>query len=112
MNANLQSKLKPGYPAEAGKIAWAGGIPVLLNEKFVTGDNEKYRKMYDWMSHGYDLAETVIGKLKYGNSISKMRNAIISKLEWRDHCSVLYVSIGTGKDLQFITAPVNKKTLD
>jgi len=41
-----------------------------------------------------------------------MRNLNISKLEWRDNCSVLYVSIGTGKDLQFIPATVNKETLD
>ncbi|HEY5326442.1 MAG TPA: methyltransferase domain-containing protein, partial [Mucilaginibacter sp.] len=51
-------------------------------------------------------------KLKYGNTINEMRNTIISKLEWKDYCSVLYVSIGTGKDLQFIPAAVNKQTLD
>jgi ubiquinone/menaquinone biosynthesis C-methylase UbiE len=33
-------------------------------------------------------------------------------LEWRDNCSVLYVSVGTGKNLQFIPAFINKNTLD
>ena len=41
-----------------------------------------------------------------------MRSETISKLEWRDNCSVLYVSIGTGKNLQFIPETVNQKTLD
>jgi ubiquinone/menaquinone biosynthesis C-methylase UbiE len=111
MSPDLKSKLKPVYREEAG-FKETDGIPVLLNGTFLTGNNEKYMKMYNWMSRGYDLAETVIGKLKYGNSINNMRNAIISKLEWRDHCSVLYVSIGTGKDLQFIPATINKQTLD
>lgn len=87
-------------------------IPVFLNDKFVTGDNQKYMKMYDWMSKGYDLAETIVGRLKYGNAINQMRSEMISKLEWRDNCSVLYVSIGTGKDLQFIPELINKKSLD
>ena len=68
--------------------------------------------MYKWMSKGYDLAETIIGKLKYGNTINNLRSEIISKLEWRENCSVLYVSIGTGKDLEFIPGMINKKTLD
>jgi len=85
---------------------------VFLNDKFLTGNNQKYMKMYDWMSKGYDLAETIVGRLKYGNAISKMRSELLSKLEWRDNCSVLYVSIGTGKDLQFIPDWINKRTLD
>jgi ubiquinone/menaquinone biosynthesis C-methylase UbiE len=107
---NLAPKLKPQY-REAG-FPETDGIPVFLSEEFLTGDNEKYMKMYNWMSRGYDFVETVVGRLKYGNTINTMRNANISKLEWRDNCSVLYVSIGTGKDLQFIPASVNKQTLD
>jgi len=110
MDSSLETKLKPQYLQQP--IKEAGGIPVLLNENFISGDNGKYRKMYDWMSHGYDLAETVIGKLKYGNSINTMRAAIMSKLEWKDGSSVLYVSIGTGKNLQFIPASTDKKSLD
>jgi len=111
MDTNLKSKLKPKYREGTG-FKETDGIPVFMNSDFISGDNEKYRKMYDWMSHGYDLAETVIGKLKYGNTIDKMRNEIISKLEWKDNSSVLYISIGTGKNLQFIPATVDKKTLD
>ncbi|GEJ39652.1 Methyltransferase domain protein [Flavobacterium psychrophilum] len=109
MDIRLKEKLRAEYHLD-NKII--DGIPVFLNDKFVTGDNQKYMKMYDWMSKGYDLAETIVGRLKYGNAINNMRSEIISKLEWRDNCSVLYVSIGTGKDLQFIPELINKKTLD
>lgn len=105
----MKEKLRVEYHLDDKKI---DGIPVFLNDKFVTGDNQKYMKMYDWMSKGYDLAETIVGRLKYGNAINNMRSEIISKLEWRDNCSILYVSIGTGKDLQFIPELINKKTLD
>jgi len=109
MDIRLKEKLRAEYHLDEKII---DGIPVFLNDKFVTGDNLKYMKMYDWMSKGYDLAETIVGRLKYGNAINTMRSEIISKLEWRDNCSVLYVSIGTGKDLQFIPEFINKKTLD
>ena len=112
MNIRLKSKLKPEYHKNLERYKETDQIPVFLNEKFVTGDNEKYMKMYDWMSYGYDLVETVVGKLKYGNTINKMRREIISRLEWKDNYSVLYISIGTGKDLQFIPETINKKTLD
>jgi len=109
MDIRLKEKLRAEFHLENKMI---NGIPVLLNDKFLSGDNQKYMKMYDWMSKGYDLAETIIGRLKYGNAINNMRSEIISKLEWRDNCSVLYVSIGTGKDLQFIPELINKKSLD
>ena len=108
----LIKKLKPEYQTEDFNYKEVDGIPVFLNDKYVSGDNQKYMKMYDWMSKGYDLAETIIGKLKYGNTINNMRSEIISKLEWRENCSVLYVSIGTGKDLQFIPEMIDKKTID
>jgi ubiquinone/menaquinone biosynthesis C-methylase UbiE len=112
MDTSVRAKLKPEYQAGFDKYKEADSIPVFLNDKYVNGDNEKYMKMYDWMSHGYDFVETVVGRLKYGKTIDKMRNDIISKLEWRNNISVLYVSIGTGKDLQFIPKIIDTKTLD
>jgi len=109
MNSRLNEKLRAEHHLDDRII---DGIPVFLNDTFVTGDNQKYMQMYDWMSKGYDLAETIVGRLKYGNAINNMRSEIISKLEWRDNCSVLYVSIGTGKDLQFIPESINKESLD
>jgi Methylase involved in ubiquinone/menaquinone biosynthesis len=109
MENRLKAKLRAEYHLD-NKIM--DEIPVILNDKFVSGNNQKYMKMYDWMSKGYDLAETIVGRLKYGNTINKMRSETISKLEWRDNCSVLYVSIGTGTDLKFIPEQINKETLD
>jgi len=112
MENQLKEKLRPNVQFENLDNPVIDDIPVYLNDKFVTGDNQKYMKMYDWMSKGYDLAETIVGRVKYGNAINRMRSELMSKLEWRDSCSVLYVSIGTGKDLQFIPDVINKRTLD
>ena len=86
-------------------------IPNFINSSFLTGDNEKYMKMYNWMSHGYDIVETIVGKLKYGNQVDHVRQAIMNKIEWTDGLSILYVSIGTGKDLDFIPEAIDKSTL-
>jgi len=88
------------------------GISMLLNDKFLVNDNKKFMEMYNWMSRGYDLAETVIGRIKYGNAINKMRSNLMSKLEWKDNSKVLYVSIGTGRDLNFIPTSINVKSLN
>jgi ubiquinone/menaquinone biosynthesis C-methylase UbiE len=87
------------------------GISMLLNDKFIVDDNKKFMEMYNWMSRGYDIAETVIGRIKYGNAIYKMRSDLMSKLEWKDNSKVLYVSIGTGRDLNFIPTSINAKSL-
>jgi ubiquinone/menaquinone biosynthesis C-methylase UbiE len=87
------------------------GISVLLNDKFLVDDNKKFMEMYNWMSRGYDIAETVIGRIKYGNAINKMRSDLMSKLEWKDNSKVLYVSIGTGRDLNFIPMSIDARSL-
>lgn len=112
MDKKLKAKLKPEYRTDNFKFKEVDGIPVFLNDKYLTGDNQKYMKMYDWMSKGYDFVETVVGKLKYGNSINEMRKETVAKVEWRNDCSILYVSIGTGKNLQFIPEFVNPQSLD
>jgi ubiquinone/menaquinone biosynthesis C-methylase UbiE len=86
----------------------ANDIPILLDSAFTGGNNQKFMKMYDWMSKGYDIAENIIGTIKYGSAIKKMRTELMSQLEWKANASVLYVSIGTGNDLQYI--PKNENT--
>ena len=87
-------------------------IPDFLNEKYLTGDNQKYMKMYNWMSGGYDIVEAVVGKLKYGNQVNKMRQDTMNKLEWKNNLSVLYVSIGTGKNLEFVPKNIDSTSLN
>ena len=82
-----------------------------INPAMITENNLKFQKMYDWMSRGYDLAETVIGKIRYGNKIDLLRESLMSKLEWANNISVLYVSIGTGTDLKFIPKNIDTKSL-
>jgi ubiquinone/menaquinone biosynthesis C-methylase UbiE len=111
MDQHLKAKLKASYQ-DVNDPAEVDDIPVFLSDDFVVGDNAKYMKMYNWMSHGYDFVERVVGRLKYGNTINEIRKTIISKLEWKNGVSVLYVSIGTGTDLQFIPEDIDRKTLD
>lgn len=87
-------------------------IPNFINSMFLIGDNEKYMKMYNWMSRGYDFVETIVGKIKYGNQVNQLRQEVMSKLEWENALSVLYVSIGTGKNLEFIPKDINKSSLN
>jgi ubiquinone/menaquinone biosynthesis C-methylase UbiE len=86
-------------------------IPNLINKDYLKADNEKYMKMYDWMSRFYDFVETVGGKLIYGNQVKQMRQEMMNKLEWKDNISVLCVSVGTGKDLEFIPQNIDLKSL-
>ena len=109
MKDRIKTKLKDEFH-NSDKLKNA--IPNFINNKYLSGDNEKYMKMYNWMSRGYDIVETVVGKLKYGNEIDKMRKVIMDRLEWRDNISVLYVSIGTGKDLKFIPNNIDKSSLN
>ncbi len=87
-------------------------IPDLLNKKYLSGNNQKYMKMYNWMSYGYDIVEAVVGKLKYGNQVNQTRQDIMNKLEWKNNLSVLYVSIGTGKNMEFIPKIIDTSSLN
>ena len=40
------------------------GIFCCMNDHFVSGDNQKYMKMYDWMSFFYDFPEKLNLKCK------------------------------------------------
>ncbi len=105
-----KGKLKPEVFGEDRKSI--DGINVFLNPKYLMGDNAKFQKMYDWMSRGYDFVETWVGKFKYGNAVQAMRRKIISALEWKNGVSVLYVSIGTGRNLDFIPSHIDASTLE
>jgi len=82
MKADISNILKEEI--RKTEIPIKDGISLLLNDKYIVNDNKKFMEMYNWMSRGYDLAETVIGRIKYGNAINKMRFDLMSKLEWKD----------------------------
>jgi len=108
MNDELKHVLKADWLKSDKLIS---DIPDFLNHKFMDGDNLKYMQMYNWMSSGYDIVETIIGKFKYGNQVTEMRKYLMDRLEWKDDISVLYVSIGTGKDLELIPKNINQSSL-
>ena len=110
MRPGLYKLLKDDF--KQTQIDTKDGISILIDHQYVVDDNKKFMQMYDWMSRGYDIAETVIGKIRYGNSIQQMRSSLMSKLEWKDNCKVLYVSIGTGMDLNFIPKSINAGSLE
>ena len=110
MAANISTWLKPEIKAES--LEQEGGIFLYMDNDFVGGDNHKYMKMYDWMSYVYDFGEKWIGRLKFGRGLEQMRTELMSRLEWRNNISVLYVSIGTGADLNYLPQGVDLKTLE
>ena len=101
----MRDDLNPEYLAETN------GILQYLNPQYLSGDNDKYRKLYDRLAPLYDFGERWIGFLKYGNSVAKMRREMMQLLEWQNGANVLYVSIGTGKDLNYLPANVDAKSL-
>ncbi len=110
MRQDILNLLKDEF--KQGKIETKNDILLMIKNQYITGDNQKFQKMYDWMSRGYDMAETVIGKIRYGDAVQKLRSDFMSKLEWKDNCKVLYVSIGTGRDLSFIPKSIDVGSLE
>lgn len=101
----LRKDLNPNYISEER------GILKYLNPDFLQGNNDKYMKFYNRLAPFYDFGERWIGWLKYGNSVAEMRRKMMQLLEWKDNASVLYVSIGTGKDFKYMPQNINIKTL-
>ena len=101
----LRDNLNPTFLAEKH------GILEYLNPEYLSGDNDKYRKLYDRLAPLYDFGESWIGLLKYGNTVAKMRREMMQLLEWQNGAKVLYVAIGTGKDFNYIPANVDAKSL-
>ena len=68
--------------------------------------------MYNRLARWYDFGEKWMGPLLHGKAIDKLRKDQMAEIEWKDHLSVLYVSIGTGQDLRYIPENIDLKSLD
>ena len=101
----MRGDLNPAFLSEKN------GILEYLNPEYLSGDNDKYRKLYDRLAPLYDFGERWIGFLKYGNSVAQMRREMMRLLEWQNGAKALYVSIGTGKDFNYLPANVDAKSL-
>lgn len=109
-STKLIQKLKPALQNQLPPEQ--DGILLCLDSDNVTGDNAKYMNMYNRLSRWYDFGERWIARLKYGNSINEMRRSLMNELEWRQDCTALYVSIGTGVDLNHLPADIDLSALD
>ena len=109
-SAKLIQKLKPALQNQLPPEQ--DGILLCLDSDNVTGDNAKYMNMYNRLARWYDFGERWIARLKYGNSINEMRRSLMDELEWRQDCTALYVSIGTGTDLNHLPANIDPAALD
>lgn len=109
-STTLRDRLKPPFRDTAQTDS--DGILRCLDQTSVTGDNQRYMSMYDWMARWYDFGEKWIGKLKYGDGIPTMRRQLMQELSWRNGYSALYVSIGTGADLRYLPESIDPATLD
>ena len=87
------------------------GILITDYDHWVKGQNKKYMKMYNWMSYGMNFMEKTMGFFAYGKSIARARKNLLSKIEWKNNSSVLYVSIGNGMSLPYIPKDIDVKTL-
>lgn len=102
----LRAGLDPTY------LSREKGVLRYLNPAFLSGDNAKYMKLYDRLALLYDFGECWIGWFKYGNSVAKMRREMMQLLEWKSDAKVLYVSICTGKDFNYLPKRVDAERLE
>ena len=86
-------------------------IPVLLDPAGLGPKNLKFQRMYDWMSHGYDLAQR-IGDVFFKGYITKLRRQLATRLALKPGDRCLYTSIGTGVDLPYLAEQVSLETVE
>ncbi len=87
------------------------GFPDFVNPQYLTADNLKYMKMYRRLSRFYDIGEKFFEWIWAHHRIAEMRQQLMDKLEWRNGLSVLCVSVGTGRDLDFIPQHIDTRSL-
>ena len=86
-------------------------IPVFVSAGELGPQNRKFQGMYDWMSHGYDLAMGV-GDFFYRGKIAAFRRRLAGALALQAGQRCLYTSIGTGADVPFLAEQVPLPSID
>ena len=77
------------------------GIPGFLENEVVTGENKRYQSMYDHFAPLYDFSTWAYSCWKGMNVETRLRE-YLDELEVKDDDRVLEVSVGTGRNLQFL----------
>jgi ubiquinone/menaquinone biosynthesis C-methylase UbiE len=86
-------------------------IPVLLDKAELGPQNRKIQGMYQWMSHGFDLADRVGNLFSRGANI-EVRRRLAQKLALKPGDRCLYTSIGTGLNLPYLEEQVPLTKID
>lgn len=87
------------------------GIPVFLREEEVTGSNRRYQALYDRIAPFYDLL-TSLGARFRGMTVETRLREYLDELEVGPRSLVLEVSVGTGRNLQFLPRSAEYVGLD
>ncbi len=77
------------------------GIPVFFEAADVSGLNKRYQALYDRFAPFYDLSTWAYSRWK-GLSVEARLREYLGELEVKDGNRVLEVSVGTGRNLQFL----------
>lgn len=76
-------------------------IPVFLFDGDVSGSNQRYQAMYDRFAPFYDFSTWLYSRWK-GMSVEARLREYLDELEVKEGDRVLEVSVGTGRNLQFL----------
>jgi len=88
-------------PKTGQRFPIRGGIPNFLLEGEVSGSNQKYQAMYNRSAPFYDFSTWVYSFLKKTSTETRLRE-YLDELEVKESDRVLEVSVGTGRNLQFL----------
>ena len=77
------------------------GVPIFLEHEVITGSNKKYQSMYDRFAPLYDFSTWAYSNWKGMNVEARLRE-YLDELEVKEGDRVLEVSVGTGRNLQFL----------
>lgn len=87
-------------PKTGRRFAIRDGIPILL-EAEVSGANQRYQAMYDRFAPFYDFSTWLYSRWK-GMTVEARLREYLDELEVAAGNFVLEVSVGTGRNLQFL----------
>jgi ubiquinone/menaquinone biosynthesis C-methylase UbiE len=103
-NEFLQTQAGVRYPVD-------GNIIYFLDHISLTGNNEKYQKMYDRFAGFYDFATKLYALLK-GENERKRVMQYLSFLNIKDNDKVIEISIGTGRNIKYLNPNAEYYGLD
>lgn len=98
-------------PENGRRFPIVDSIPVFVGPGELGPRNQKFQRMYDWASKGYDAAQW-LGELFYRGKIARMRRQLAASLGLKPGQSLLYTSIGTGADVPFLSEQLSLKEVD